>query len=133
MDTGTVTFRFNHPSRDLRSLSDVFGVVPRKVWTAGEARQTPAGTPLPGTYRDSFWTLSLEFEPENGFEDRLVEVLDLLCREKATVEELQSTGGKVQIYLQLVGWVNNGGSIDALLLKRMVDLGATFEIEVFPN
>lgn len=42
-----------------------------------------------------------------------------------------TSGGRIEIYLQLSGSINNGGTIDSKLLKRMAMLSVNFLIEVF--
>ena len=133
MDLGSVSLRFVHPRRDLTFLSDLLDLPPFRVWVVGAPRETPKGTPLSGTYKDSYWVSRLEFEPKDGFKNRLVEAVNLLSREQATVRELLATGGTVEIYVQLTGWINNGDSIDTPLLRMMAGLGATLSVEVFPD
>ncbi|QQS11742.1 MAG: DUF4279 domain-containing protein [Rhodospirillales bacterium] len=133
MDQGSVCIRFRHPTRALTFLSDALGLTPLRTWTVGAPRQTPVGTPLSGVYKDSFWTSSADFEPADGFKAPLAAALERLSRRSDVVHDLLSTGGRLEVYVQLVGWINNGDSVDTALLKTMVDLGATFEVEVFPE
>lgn len=133
MEFGCVSLRIWHPTRSLAFLSDVLGLEPFRTWVAGEAKQTPVGGPLEGIHDTSYWVSRLEFEPRVGFLRELTHAVELLSRSDTTLRDLAVSGGRIEIYVQLTGWINNGASIGPALLRTMADLGATLSIEVFAN
>lgn len=133
MEFAGVSIRFRHPTRSLAFLSDVLGLETGRTWLAGAPKQTPIGTPLKGVYENSHWYSRIEFEPRGPFRSSLERAVGILVEAEATVRELQATGGTVELYVTLAGWVNNSGVISADLMRTMADLGIELDIEVFPD
>jgi hypothetical protein len=131
MFKGIVSVRFRHPTIDLTFLSSLLCLSCFRSWIAGSPRQTPVGELLPGTYPESYWVSRLEFPSEDGFGKQLVLVIDRLVKAKDTLHDIMVSGGKVEIYLQLSGAINNGGTIDSALLKTLGELEVDLLIEVF--
>ena len=131
MYTGSILIRFRHPSRDLTFLSSLLGLSCSRNWKSGSPRQTPTGSPLSGTYPESYWVAQLDFPSEEGFGKKLLFVLDLLIKAKETLNEIRESGGKIEIYLQLSGAVNNGDTIKSTFLNAMGELGIDLLVEVF--
>ena len=133
MASGFVLIRFWHPKRDLTFLSSLLSMQCFRSWTAGSSRETPLGDKLDGTYSESYWVSQLEFPGELGFREKLVFAIDRLRRVKKDIHEFNSSGGRIEIYLQLSGAINNGDTIENELMKTMGELGVDLLIEVFPN
>jgi len=132
-DIGTLSIRFRHPSKDLSFLSEELGLNCNRCWKAGSPRQTPKGDPLPGTYKDSYWYSRIEISRSDNLGIQTLRAIEILERSKATAIDIKSTGGAIEIYLQLPGAENNGGEIKSENLKRLSDLGVDLLIEVFPD
>ena len=75
----------------------------------------------------------MDFACEEGFTKHLMGAIDRLLAEEETLHAFRLSGGKIEIYLQLPGSVNNGDTIDSILLKTMGELGIDLLIEVFPG
>lgn len=131
MFMGSVLVRFRHPTKDLTFLSSLLDLPCSRSWVAGTPRQTPIGEPLSGVYADSYWYSRLDFPSEDGFGKQLVFAMDILVNAKERLYELKKSGGKIEIYLQLSGAVNNGDAIDSAVLNTMGELGVDLLIEVF--
>jgi hypothetical protein len=131
MVTGIVSVRFRHPTMDLTFLASLLDMSCFRSWIAGSPRQAPSGEALPGTYPESYWVARLEFPSEDGFGKQLLLAIDRLVKAKETLHDFKVSGGKIEIYLQLPGEINNGATIDSALLKTMGELGVDLLIEVF--
>ena len=131
MITGSILIRFRHPVIDLTFLSSLLGLSCSRNWIAGSQRHTPTGAQLSGVYSESYWVSQFDFPIEEGFREKLVLSIDLLAKVKETLSDIKESGGKIEIYLQLPGTVNNGDEIDSDLLQTMGKLGIDFLIEVF--
>jgi hypothetical protein len=101
-------------------------------WLAGAPRKTLTGDPLPGVYRQSFWTSSQDFSIKKGFIGPVMQFVDKLIHSKKNVENIIKSGGRSTIYIQLSGSKNNGCTIKSETLKTLGELGVDLEIEVFP-
>lgn len=131
--SGSFSLRFQHPNRNLGLFSALLGMPCFRSWVAGSPRRTPIGEPLPGVYKESYWTSRTEFDCEDGFNIPIAAIIDRLMEHAEILDEFTWSGGKIEIYLQLPGFVNNGDAIDAALLKKMAKMSIELAIEVFPN
>jgi len=86
---------------------------------------------LPGTYAESYWVSRSEYPVEAGFSNELEATVARLLQAQDHIRDLKTSGGKVEIYLQLSGSINNGDSIDSALLKKIGELGVDLLVEVF--
>ena len=99
MDHNSAHIRFHHPTQELAFISEVLDLPTFRTWKVGAPRQTLTGSPLSGTYRDSFWTGEIKFEPSSGFAGPLANAVERLARAQATVRELTATGGTVEPFI----------------------------------
>jgi len=99
----------------------------------GNPRQTPKGDPLPGKYIDSYWYSRIDIPRSDNLGNQTLRAIEILEKSKATIIDIKSTGGAIEIYLQLPGAENNGGVIKSENLKKLSELGVDLAIEVFPD
>ncbi len=133
MTMGIVLLRFRHPTKDLTFYSSLLAMPCSRSWIAGAPRQTPTGNALPGTYSESYWTSRLEFPCESGFSEKILYIVDKLSKEEKNLRDHKASGGKIEIYLQLPGSINNGDTIESELLKKIGYLGIDLLVEIFPG
>lgn len=133
MANGFLLLRFWHPTRDLSYFSSLLSMPCFRSWKEGTPRQTPIGRALTGNYPESYWSSRLEFPCKAGFSENLNFIVDKLVMEEDCIHDLKTSGGKAELYLQFPGSINNGGSIDSSLLKKLGDLGVDLLFEVFPG
>jgi len=131
--SGFLVIRCWHPTKDLAFLSSLLNMPCFRGWAVGLPRQTPLGEPLPGIYAESYWASQVEFPSEAGFNDKLMLAVGHLAKAEDTLHELKTSGGRLEIYLQLSGSVNHGATIASSLLKTMGELGLDLSIEIFPD
>lgn len=133
MEFGWVSLRVRHPSRSLEFLSGLLALEPFRAWTAGTPKRNFAGYPEGGVYDGSYWVSHQDFDPRAGFLGELTRTVDLLSRSEASFHDLAATGGTIEIYVALTGWITNSDSVGPALLRTMSDLGVTLTIEVLAN
>lgn len=132
MINGSVSLRFWHPTQNLTFLSLLLEMPCYRNWTSGASRETPKGKPLPGIYKDSYWVSRLEFSSKEGFKKQFVLAMDHLIKVKQKILKFNASGGKIEVYLQLPGNVNHGGTIDSKYSSMLSELDIDLLIEVFP-
>ena len=131
---GYIIVRVWHPSRDLDFISSMLSMSKMHSWLAGSPRQTPTGRMLRGTNKESYWCSEQQvFYSDDGFNGKINLVIDRLVKAGKNIIELKNTGGKIELYLQLPGSVNNGGALESSSLKALGELGVDLLIEVFPK
>ena len=133
MIKGNVLIRFRHPSKDLTYISSLLDLPCSRSWIAGAPRMTPTGEPLSGTNPDSYWSTELKFPSESGFGEQLRFAINRLKDNEKDLHDFKESGGKVEIYLQLPGSINNGDTIESVDIKKIVGIGVDLLIEVFPD
>jgi hypothetical protein len=132
IDWFAVSLRLCHPNWDPKDISSQLGMLPRVSWKAGDRRCTPKGQLLEGQYRSSYWCSSKLTGDWEKPSEALADHLDVLERKQAFIEKFIEGGGCVEFFL---GWglpgPSGGASLDAVLLKRLGDLGIDLSIDVY--
>lgn len=132
MNNGSVSLRFWHPTLDLSFLSLLLELPSHRSWKSGSCRQTPKGSPLAGVNKNSYWVSRLEFSDNDGFKKQFVLVVDHLVKVEQEILKFIKSDGKIEIYFQLSGKMNHGGTIDNKYISIMGRLGIDLLVEVFP-
>lgn len=129
-----ISLRLTHPSIDPSVFSQTLGLEPQTTWHAGKSRKTPKGTPLEGTYQESFWTCQITEDkwPDKELVEALLEILDQLEPHKEFFHRLVSEGGNAEFF---IGWFfdgNSGDVFDQKILARLVDLKINLSFDIYP-
>jgi len=127
-----VRLLIKHPSIDPAVVTARLSINPSgPTWTVGTARTNPKGTPLPGVYRESVWSHSVEVRDKRSFFDEVVRLLDRLEPNAEFLRELVGSGGRAELILHLFGDRNIGDSIGWEHLSRLAALRVNLGVEVF--
>ncbi|MDR2549861.1 MAG: hypothetical protein LBD10_06670 [Desulfobulbus sp.] len=131
---GCMSIRLRHPSCDLSNFSSLLSMRCFRVWVAGSQRETPAGKKLLDVYKESYWcSESIRFSEKKGFSLDLKNIINRLKNIENEIKFIKSTGGDVEIYVNFLGSVDNGDTIDSSTLKTIGELGVNLSLEVFPK
>lgn len=106
----------------------MLGRTPVRSWAVGDARLTPTGTPLPGTYRETYCVFDLGQGTDGELAHCLRSAVADLKGATSLLRELRATGGRANLYVQ---WIIGGqGEIfDTALLSSIAELGVDLGIE----
>ncbi|WP_156353263.1 MULTISPECIES: hypothetical protein [unclassified Sphingomonas] len=123
-----VSLQVWHPDTDPERMIAGIGRPARRHWKVGEERTTPNGTPLPGTYRESYCVFDLGEGDDGQLAAFLRRTLVELEHAAEFISDLRRTGGKVGYY---VSWFpgDHGETFDADLIAGMARLGLDFGVE----
>ena len=129
-----ISLRVRHPSVDPTDITSALGLNPSRCWRVGEPQSTATGSPLKGTYAESFWTTTLAEGrwPEKSLAVVMSGLLDHLAAHKNFFRQIRSEGGRAEFF---VGWFFDGESGDVFncdLLARMADLKIDLSLDVYP-
>lgn len=131
---GYIIVRIWHPNKELNFISSMLSMPKMRSWVAGSPRKTPTGRVLEGSNKESYWCSEQHmFFSDDGFNDVMNLIIERLVKAGQSIINLKNTGGKIELYLQLPGSVNNGGIIESLSLKTLGELGVDLLLEVFPK
>ena len=123
-----VSLQVRHPDADPQQIVAAIGLPLVRCWAVGEARATPKGALLPGTYRDSYCVFDLGDGRDGQLTDFLRQALGKLEHAAAFIGELRQTGGRLNFF---VSWSpgERGEIFDVELLAAMARLGIDLGIE----
>ena len=125
-----VSLRITHPSMDPRQICNRLGLQARRMWKAGEKRQTLTGAPLSGLYKETYCTFDLA--PPRGYElERFIERCNkALESHKRFLNHISSTGGSVEYFVGMYLDKNHGVEFCPELLARLTKLqiGLSFDL-----
>jgi hypothetical protein len=110
---------------------------PRVSWRAGEPRATPAGTALPGTRKDTYWSKTInprgtKVPSGKTAEAELHKLLRHLRHHARFLKGLLRTGGTVEIWLSSYSTTNYSFIFVPELIKSIGDLGCQLIVDVYP-
>jgi len=125
-----VTLRVTHPAMDPQQICNGLGLRASLKQKVGEKRQTPAGTPLSGVYKDTFCTFDLA--PPQGCE---LEAFIKCCNRRLEshrrfLNRISSTGGSAEYFIGMFLDSNHGVVFDPDVLAQLTKLqiGLSFDL-----
>ena len=134
----SVSLRIFHPRMDPGAFSKSLRLKPSNAWKAGESRRTPAGQPLKGINRESFWTARLiqkryATTPHRSLEASLASEVKRLQKHRALFRRIQRTGGRAELFVGIFGQngFNFGGELDTDLLAGFTKLGLSLGLDIY--
>jgi len=131
----SVSFRVFHPSVDPSEITQEFGIEPSRAWKMGDPRATPTGTPLKGTYPETYWytdLCSVVDAAEEDLESALVRFLHGLREHQQFLLAVRESGGRAELYVGVHGPASYGFEFVPSLLAELASIGVTLGIEVYP-
>ena len=130
-----ISLRIRHPSADPDRFTTQLSLVPQRAWRAGAPRATPAGTPLEGVNRETYWTsgaLERGTWPGRSLADAFDALLGRLELHTLFFQNLRADGGRIEFF---VGWFfegNSGDVVDVAIMRRLSDCGIDLSLDVYP-
>jgi hypothetical protein len=107
-----ISLRVRHPSMDPEQITEALGIKPKHFWKAGEPRQTPKGTPLAGSNRDTYWTAEIAAGRwPLKVNEAIYDILRRLVRHRSFLHHIRAEDGAVELF---VGWFFENQSGDVL-------------------
>jgi hypothetical protein len=130
----SISLRIHHPDADPERFTAGLGMTPRRALKAGQPRQTPAGTPLKGTYRNTYWYVNVVsgIYPDLTLDAAIQSVLDRLTQHRDLFHTIRSEGGSVELF---IGWFferQSGDKLTHTILAKCADLQIDLELDVYP-
>jgi len=134
----TISLRIRHPSIAPGEITRTLGIEPQHTWTAGDSRRGPAGEPLEGTYRESFWMARLMDGPQLSSEQLSVEsvllrTLAQLRRSLPFLAHLNAEGGVAELHISIFAREPFRLELLSESLALLGRLGLAIALEVQPH
>lgn len=127
----SVALRVFHPNLAPERVTSALGLSPQQSWKAGDSRRTLKGEPLPGVYPSSYWCFRRGLNEDAELDACLESWLRELGPHASLLQEIASSGGRVEFY---VVWKYGAIPRDTLgreLLLAMATLGIDLSLEAF--
>jgi Domain of unknown function (DUF4279) len=133
-----VSLRLRHPTKDLSFASVQLGLTPRRQWTHGVPRTTPAGAPLEGVYTESYWVARLLGEDlhdstDGSLDEALEAILEFLSPHRSLLERFRQDGGTLYLFVGIFGPKNFGLEFSPALLGKLGHSGLEIGLDVYPG
>lgn len=126
------SLRLLHDREHLVGVTQQLGLAVRAGWDKGEQKRTLGGAPRPGTYAESYRSLSLGEAVNTDMDDGISECLKKLAPLAKVIHGFVRSGG---VAILAVGWFFNstvgGGRIPPEALTRMSKLGLTLDLYLY--
>ncbi|GAB3791070.1 DUF4279 domain-containing protein [Dyella agri] len=112
--------------------------VPKRTCRAGDARSTPKGTPLEGTYKETYWYSVLVPTEEGaseiwGLEDRLAFLARDLSPRAEFISTLRASGGRAELFIGLYGDRNFGFELPPQTVATLAAIGLALSFDIYPG
>ena len=128
--TYSLSFFIEHSDADLSGVSDTLGLKAARLWRKGEARTTPKGGALNGTYKKSSWSAELGSH-QKDLPTGLKSALATLQPHQEYLAKLVADGAKLRFF---VGWFSGFNSRDVLdwqLLQDIAALKISLDLDIY--
>lgn len=128
-----MSLRISHPSIDTALVTSVLGLKPKRSWKAGEGRTTPAGKPLEGRNKDTYWCADIcdNTMPRRSLSTQINEALDKLMAHRKFLQNVRMEGGRCEFF---IGWFLRSEADETFphsLMARMAELGIDLSLCVY--
>ena len=127
----SLSLRMHHPTRDLAAVCIALGLLPKIAWTKGDERQSPKGTKLGGVRDGSYCIAEIGETSREPLSSKMEAALARLEPHREILEEVWSTGGRLDFS---VGWFldeHTGETLDWPLLLRMSQLRIELQLNLY--
>jgi hypothetical protein len=128
-----ISLRVRHPAMDPKQISDELAIEPKRFWKAGEPRQNPAGMPLAGFNRETYWMAEIAAGRwPLKVNEAIYDALKMLARHRSFLHRLREKGGTAEFF---VGWFFENQSGDVLTHQCLAlagDLQIDLSFDVYP-
>lgn len=109
---------------------------PTRAWKVGDTRRTPAGTELPGTYRETYWYRKLtrkaiHSSKAKGLESYLTRLRPRLYPHARFFRRVRSGGGNVELFIGIFGQKNYGFELPSSLLSEFGRIGLSLSFDIY--
>ena len=127
-----VSLRISHPSLPPEQITAILGLEPSRSWTAGQTRRTPKGSPLPGEYKDCYWSHSFDTPMDGELEAFALGVLSNLAIHADTFRGAADSGGKTELFIGLFMETSNVELyFSAALHAKCAELGVCLYLDIY--
>lgn len=121
-----------HPTLTPAEISAALGLDAQNSHCVGEPRKRPNGELLGGTYRDTRWRHSVEYELRaQWFADKVTDLVDRLLPHRGFLHRVRDTGGDATLIVQFLGDGYLGDNVPVETLAKLAELRLDLGIECF--
>lgn len=126
-----ISFRIEHPGIDPREISAKLSLTPDTSWIAGSRRRSPKGERLEGNYKTTYWSYTLEHQPDMRLADCLEAFTTRLEPYKDFLTWIRSTGGRCEYFIGWFSGPNSGELLNYQLLSKLSRLQIDLALDIY--
>jgi hypothetical protein len=127
-----VSLRITHPAQAPENFTSALGLKPHHFWTAGQNRRTPLGRPLPGIYKDNYWSHSFDTPEDADLPEFTSGILAMLSKHSSLFESISASGGRSALFIGFfTGAFNSSFSLSPELQSRCAALNLSLDFDIY--
>ncbi len=126
-----MSLRVIHPSMDPRLICNRLGLQASLKQKVGEKRQTPAGTPLSGVYKETFCVFDLTASRGYKLEQHIIRCNKALEPHKRFLSRIASTGGSAEYFIGVYLDSNHGVVLSPEVLAQLSKLRISLSLDLY--
>ena len=126
-----VSFRVFHPNMNPDDICKKLNMQASHKWCVGEHRRTPKGTSLSGVYNESYCSFSLKHPADLELGGFLRQWNEKLLTFKAFLNQICTSGGRLEYFIGWYSKENSGETFDWTLLEGLVELKIDLAIDFY--
>jgi len=125
------SLHIHHPSVGPDAISAELQVEPERTHLKNDARSTPTGHPLAGTYADNFWTCKLPTEDQTDVSEFLKDLVIKLKPHRQFLKQLAETDGEICVFIGLFSDSCCAHQFPNQLLSGLADTGLDLRLDFY--
>jgi hypothetical protein len=118
----SIRLLLTHPTMRGSEITGALGMEPEYSWDIGQ-----------GGHKHTMWGHVSWTQGRRLFFDEVHDVLEWLQKEQKFISQFLSSGGQLQVIVQLPGSINIGSTLKLETMTLASKLGVTIGVEVFPK
>lgn len=126
-----VSFRVFHPDMNPDDICQTLNMQATNKWVMGEQRRTPKGASLPGVYDQSYCSFKLDQPKDMELVDFLKHWNVKLLNFNDFLNQIYSSGGRLEYFIGWYSEENSGEVFDVSLLEELAKLKIDLAIDFY--
>lgn len=126
-----VSLRVTHPAMDPQQICNGLGLKARRKWKVGENRQTPAGIPLLGVYKETYCCFDLAAPQVCELERFIIRCNKRLESHRRFLRRISSTGGSAEYFIGMYLDSNHGVEFSPDVLAQLTKLQIRLSFDLY--
>jgi len=128
-----VALHILHPEMDPELFSTTLFLTPKISKRVGDNRKSADGSPLEGTYSQTFWSHNFDLEGVRDLFSYVDGLLESLKSHKDFFQKIYDTGGRTELFCGIFTGSNWDEILPVYVSHKLVSLQIDLRLDVYPK